>query len=87
MHALKFTAKVRGTKNRQYKSSTANIHIRLYLQTLANNLSKVYKIKLVHVKAGITFGDVLAAKRNGDALLKQGVAVQCKLEDFFTEQQ
>lgn len=86
LHALLAAAsEVSATKHRQYKSRTSDIHARLYLHTLASNLADVYDIPLNNPKAGITFGDILAAKRSETASRKPGAAIHCELPQLFTE--
>lgn len=82
---LLFTASVSGTKHRQYKSRTSDIHARLYLQTVAGKLADIYDIPCLNSKAGITFGDVLAARRLGNAPPKPNVAAPRSLSNLFAD--
>lgn len=70
---------------RQFKSGTGKLDTRRFLQTLAERLSEMYQITPCNPRsrAGVTFGDVLAARRYGTE--PRSSSIQCPLRDIFSE--
>lgn len=69
----------------QFKSGTSKLDTSRFLQTLAKRLFEMYHITPCNPRsrAGVTFGDVLAARIYGTA--PRSPETQCPLSDIFSE--